>query len=233
MLNTLKEKEMLKKSYFQGTENPTPKKKKYKSDPAVPARARFTEPLYKNYDLYDVPGKHGPGSGYHSLLKYKSVSDFLKAKRKKLKDKYKSKDSYKKARMEIFDTILKKGIDFYVDTQIKSLPFLGDSGTYSDSTGIGGNLDEYLPRNDFEGKSPDKLNFGRDYVEYVSVLDLPDDILELLMRKYLLMQEPSLYGMPDGIKPKEDLDADKTINHINPEYGRTDLGNMTYKNMWI
>lgn len=45
--------------------------------------------FYKNYDLYetegvDGPAKQGPGTGfYQNMHKYKSVSDFIKKKRKR------------------------------------------------------------------------------------------------------------------------------------------------------
>lgn len=88
-----------KVAYFQGgggVNEPTPKEKKYKSDPAIVMQTRFKEPFYRNYDLYDIPGfEHiGPGAGWHSMQKYKSVSEFLEAKRKKMKDKYKADDSW-------------------------------------------------------------------------------------------------------------------------------------------
>src|ERR1700690_127738 len=149
-----------KKSYFQGTEEPTPKKKKYKSEKATTVQTRFKEPLYKNYDLYETEGvdgkaKQGPGAGlYQNLDKYKSVSDFLKKKRKK-------KAARRRALLSI---LIKQRIVFPIDDQISD-PFLGDSGTYSDSVPIGGQLDEYLPLNDFEGKDPTPLDFGRDYTE--------------------------------------------------------------------
>lgn len=93
------EKRNMKVAYFQGgggVNEPTPKKKKYKSDPAIVNQTRFKEPFYRNYDLYDIPGfEHiGPGAGWHSMQKYKSISEFLKAKRKKMKDKYKADDSW-------------------------------------------------------------------------------------------------------------------------------------------
>lgn len=271
---------MYKKSYFQGTEEPTPKKKKYKSDPALVVQPRFKEPFYRNYDLYDVPGfEHiGPGAGWNKMDKYDSIQDFLKDKRKKMKDKYKSDDSWQldngtrtkknpniQARAVIFNRIIKlagdymlppkehgtsiydwknspyqgkpkapikrhdsNDIDFPIDDQIGSGPILGDSGTYSDSVPIGGQLDEYLTEPDAEGKSPDKLDFGRDYVEDEQADKELD--LDALSQKYLKPAEPSIYGLPDGISPPEDLDAP---NNENPQYGETDSGNTLYDKMWI
>jgi hypothetical protein len=66
--------------------------------------------------------------------------------------------------MFLLSSIMKYAIDFPIDSQIHS-PILGESGVVSDSVPIGGQLDEYLPHPDFEGKSADKLNFGRDYTE--------------------------------------------------------------------
>jgi hypothetical protein len=51
--------------------------------------------------------------------------------------------------------------------------------------------------------------------------------------KYLNPKEPDLLGLLNGIDPEEDLDADKTVNRINPEYGITDSGNLIYQKMWI
>lgn len=268
-----------KNAYFQGGgDDPTPKKKKYKSDPAIVVQPRFKEPFYNNYDTYDISGfDHiGPGSGWHQMEKHKSIQDFLKEKRKKMKDKYKADDSWQldndirinknpniKARAAIFNRIIKladnimmpkehdteiynwknspyqgipkkpskhdcNDIDFPIDDQINSDPILGNSGSYSDAVPIGGQCDEYLPLNDFEGKSPDKLDFGRDYVgEQKSIKNLD---LDELTKKYLQPSEPSIYGLPDGIQSKEDLDAPSDEN---PQYGETDSGNMLYENMWI
>lgn len=89
-----------KHGYFQGTEEPTPKKKKYKSEKAITVQPRFKEPLYRNYDLYETEGvdgmaKHGPGTGlYQNMNKYKSVKDFIDKKRKRNEDLYKADDSY-------------------------------------------------------------------------------------------------------------------------------------------
>src|SRR5579885_961809 len=207
-----------KKAYFQGgggVNEPTPGKKKYKSDPALVVQPRFKEPFYRNYDLYTIPGMEdvGPGTGWHGLQNYKSVQDFLKDRRERLQPRYVADDSWQldngtrtkknpgiAARAALLSRLVKtagdendgpnfdygdgaytamsegkkmktitdhkhKGpgaffaedhevdnndIDFPIDDQIDS-PILGDSGTYSDSVPIGGQLDEYLPLPDFEG----------------------------------------------------------------------------------
>lgn len=224
---------MLKKSYFQGTEEPKPKKQQYKPEKRIVDQSRFKEPFYKNYDLYDVPGEHGPGAGWSSIQNYKSIQEFLKARRKKMKDKYKADDSWieedgkiskKRAerRKELLSIFVKTAIDFPIDEQISN-PILGDSGTYSDSVPIGGAGDEYLPNYDFGGKSPEQLNFGRDYEE-----EAKNARLEKLLNKYV--SEPDLYGLPDGILPKEDLDHPSDEG---TEYGTLDSGSTMYDKMWI
>lgn len=230
-----------KKSYFQGTEEPTPKKKKYKSDKAILVQPRFKEPFYRNYDLYETEGVDGkpalgPGAGWHNMHKYKSIKEFRDAKHKHMKDKYKADDfwiedtkSNRKKRIEnmklragAINMLIKTAIDFAIDDQIGSGSIIGDSGTYSDSVPIGGSLDEYLPRDDFDGKSPDKLDFGRDHSS-----EEPVDV-DALIEKYLQPAEPSLYGLPDGIDPEEDLDSPSKEQ---PQYGTTDSGNTSYNEM--
>jgi hypothetical protein len=116
-------------AYFQGgggANEPTPGKKKYESDPAIVVQPRFEEPFYRNYDLYTIPGMEhiGPGSGYHGLQNYKSVAEFLKARRERMKPRYVADDSWqidsgkrvkknpdKKARMAIFEKIIKQADD--------------------------------------------------------------------------------------------------------------------------
>lgn len=88
-----------KKAYYQGgggINEPTPGKKKYKSDPALVVQPRFKEPFYRNYDLYTIPGMEdiGPGTGWHALQNYKSVQDFLKDRRERLKPRYVADDSW-------------------------------------------------------------------------------------------------------------------------------------------
>lgn len=88
-----------KKAYFQGgggVNEPTPGEKKYKSDPAIVVQPRFKEPFYHNYDLYAIPGMEdiGPGTGWHGLQNYKSVQDFLKDRRERLKPRYVADDSW-------------------------------------------------------------------------------------------------------------------------------------------
>lgn len=114
-----------KKGYFQGgggVNEPTPGKKKYKSDPAIVVQPHFVEPFYRNYDLYTIPGMEevGPGTGWHGLQNYKSVQEFLEDRRKRLKPRYVADDSWqvdsgervkknpeRKARMAIFEKIVK------------------------------------------------------------------------------------------------------------------------------
>jgi hypothetical protein len=244
-----------KQSYFQNGQGkdspntPTPGKKKYKSDKAILVQPRFEEPLYKNYDTYETDGvsgkaKHGPGAGWHDMGKYKSITEFLKAKRKKIKDKYKADDSWiedsgklskkKKAyrRMQLLCAFTKTAIDFAIDDQINSISILPPEGVYNGSTPISGYLDKYLPQHDFEGNSPDKLNFGQDYTDEFddkNEKELSQEELDKLIEKYLSTKESPLMGLPNGIKPEEDLDADYTVNDINPEYGTTDSGNTTYE----
>jgi hypothetical protein len=105
---------------------------------------------------------------------YKSVSDFLKDRRKKMKDKYKADDSWieytesnrkqriskMKTRAMLLSRILKIAIDFPIDDQIGSTPILGNSGTASDAAQIGGLSDESMLLPDFEGKPNTALNHG-------------------------------------------------------------------------
>lgn len=213
-----------KYSYFQGTEKPTPKKTRYQPDNNVVVQPQVTEVFYKNFDLYQTPGKHSPGAGYHQLTKYKSVKDFLKNKRKKNKLRKKKI----KSRANALNEIVKQSIDFAIDDMIQSGPILGESGTYSDIVPIGGYLDEYLPLNDFEGKSPDKLNFGRDYVEDNEPATPYLDYLMFIFSP----KEPDLL-LQNGFEPEEDLDADRTVFDMNPDYSVTDSGNTLYNKMWF
>lgn len=194
-------------AYYQGTEEPTPGKKQYKSDKKIVDQPRFKEPFFKNYDLYETNGEHSPGSGWHNIMKYKSIKDFLNVKRK---NKYKADDSWiedngsvsKKARNLFFlNTLIKNGIDFPIDDQVTIMPV-------KENNQIGGYLDKYLPENDSENKSPDKLNFGVIQDEFNKV----DTFLGLINR----------------INPDEEDDVDVTGNNANPEYGTTNSGNTSY-----
>lgn len=252
---------LVKQAYFQGggEENePSQKKRKYKPEKAIRVQPRFKEVFYKNFDLYetegtDGPAKHGPGAGfYQNMSKYKSVSDFIKQKRKRNKNKYKSDDSYisdKKAelisrieriaqRREVLELLTKTALDFEIDEIIQSDPILGDSGSsVHDSIYFGGQTDQYLQSEDFEGKDPSKLNYGRDYIEdleernkVLSKTEELEDLLKNLSGVILQPKEPELFGLPQGIKSQEDLDApsDEDV-----EYGTTDSGNDFYNKMWI
>lgn len=91
-----------KKAYFNGgggVNEPTPKKTKYKPEPAILVQPRFEEPLYYNYDLYNVegingPAKYGPGAGWHHMHEYKSIKEYLQHQRQRLKGKYVADDMW-------------------------------------------------------------------------------------------------------------------------------------------
>ncbi len=246
-----------KLAYFQGgggVNDPTPKKKKYKSERAIVVQPRFKEPLFHNYDLYETEGVDGPpvhglGAGfYQNMEKYKSISDFRKKKEERNKNKYKSDDSYieddgtitkdkttkRLARINALQSFMKTAIDFPIDDLIGSESILGNSGTVSDAVPIGGQTDEYLTNPDLVGNLPTALNFGRDYTgdpkeSSMQHIDELQDKLDTLTKK-LNPKETDLMGLPQGISPPEDLDAP---NDEDPDYGTTDSGNTFYNEMWI
>lgn len=113
----------------------------------------------------------------------------------------------------------------------------------------------YLPLNDFDGKSNDVLNFGRDYDDESAPIgrtwdeSMDDDsdldkefYLDELAAKYLsdddmdadmilTPAETEIYGLPDGID-SEDKDADQTRQTENPYFGITDSGRQMYEDKW-
>lgn len=225
-------------------------KRPYKADPAIQVMPRYQEPFYRNYDLYDTEGvdgppKHGPGKGYHSMHNYKSVSDFLKHRRK-LKNKYKAKDLYKldsgelvrKASEFLFKSLIKNAIDYPSDDIVS--PILPQWGTYQDSVPTAGFGDYSWSKSDFEGKLPNELNFGRDYTNDVkpnsiNMAKIKSDLLKLISNlidnyfdQMLSGKENSLYGLPDGISPTSDLDQP---NDQQNNYVTTNSTNTTYKNV--
>ncbi|HEY5268028.1 MAG TPA: hypothetical protein VII94_02745 [Candidatus Saccharimonadales bacterium] len=286
-------KAITREAYFQGgggVNEPTHGKKKYKSDPALVVQPRFEEPFYRNYDSYTVPGMEhvGPGTGYHGLQNYKSVAEFLEARRKRLIPRYVADDSWQldngkrvktnpgiKARASIFERIIKiagpnydlgKGlyqemsdgkvdsveefreegnhgpaaimnlkknkdinhIDFPIDDQIKSSPITVENEPYGGLVGEG----PYFPENDFEGKTPEQLDFGRDYTEDTGPSSLSKDDLDELANKYLNPSESELFGLPDGIDPNSDLDAVETEQVEQPYDTTSDIGTQMYTNQW-
>lgn len=271
-----------KNGYFQGgggVNQPEPKKKKYKSDPAIVVQPRFKEPFYRNYDLYNTPGEHSPGAGWHDMEKYKSVQEFLKAKRKKLKDKYKADDSWilddnsktKKnpnieARAAIFDKIIKtagpnydlgKGLYDNMDKYDSVEEFRKDGphgpGALMDSNDIDFPIDDQVsiisheegelpgaqiggrhtvPKHDLADRSPDALNFGRDHDHKAKPAKHHEDILQKLFNKYLSPSETDLFGLPDGIDPNSDLDAEETMETEQPYTGTLDFGTQMYDDDW-
>jgi len=263
-----------KKAYFQGggkSHEEAKAKRPYKAEPALVMQPRFKEPLYRNYDIYDVEGvdgksKHGPGEGWHAMQNYKSVAEFLKDRRERSKKKYHAEDLWKqddgsitkhpkasKARMEFLsiiknanDNICKycnkskidvtfpcehcgnggaydiNNIDFPIDDQIKSSPIMEDSGSVGNANLTGGNLDEYLPEEDFEGKLPSDLEYGHDTQNSGKKDKLHH--IDQLLNKYLNYGENSpLYGLPDGLPEQEEFE-----DIIDPSSGKTESGTDIY-----
>ena len=119
-------------------------------------------------------------------------------------------------------------IDFPIDDQIKSSPITVENEPYGGLVGVG----PYFQENDFEGKTPEQLDFGRDYTEDAEFPDsLTEEDLEELMEKYLTPDETGLFGLPDGVDP-EGHDADQTNNGKNPYFGVFDEGRQMYEDKW-
>jgi hypothetical protein len=165
-----------------------------------------------NYDL---------GTGlYENMGKYKSVKDF--------------EEHADKGPGAFFtdDNAIDFPMDEYIDPDISAPePTNIDGGNPAGEANlIGGYLDEYLPENDFEGKMPTNLDFGRDYVgedgnEQSSPVDLKS--IENLLNKYL---SHGLYGLPDGVDlPDEDLQEPKDLN---PDYGTRGPDSLIYEDKW-
>jgi hypothetical protein len=248
-----------KKSYFHGggsVNEPTPGKKKYKSDPAIMIQPRFKEPFYHNYDLYIIPGMKdiGPGTGWHGLQNYNSVQSFLKDRRKRLKSHYVSDDLWQldngkrvNARIDLLRKLVKNSIkiesisqwrkhqddndlDFQLDEYTDPAVEVGINEQADHNTNpLGGFLDDYLPQNDFENKSPDNLDFGRDYDGEYTEPKHEIDKIEKLIQTYLDFHahRPPL-EMPDGIQEEEESTQP---NNPNGQYGETDSGNTFYNKM--
>jgi hypothetical protein len=259
-----------KKSYYQGTENPKPKKQQYKPEKAIVVQPRFKEPFYKNYDLYETegvsgPAKHGPGSGFYQNIKnYKSVSDFLKKKRENNKGKYKSDEQKKRSRkkkmanrrIQILASITKVAIDFPSDALFTLIDDVENDNPLHDAAPIGGlRGGEYVPSPDLKGGLPHSLDFGRydenperlpeeteqdiwtspeEIDEYSKVgEELEGPAEEENIKKNIRPAAPSIYGLPDGILPEEDLDAVNHVSNTNPYFGTLNNGNTMYDKMWF
>lgn len=91
----------------------------------------------------------------------------------------------------------------------------------------------YLPDADFEGRSDEALNFGRDY-DSEAPMPMGDDRvnLEELEDKYLTPSETDLFGLPDGMDPISDVDPEETADGTQTYKGISDNGEQMYEDKW-
>lgn len=201
-----------------------PKNKKNKQEHSQ-SRGIF----FKNYDLYETegangPAKIGPGAGfYQNMDKYKSVSDFLKQKRKRIN---KRKNALLMIAKKAFD---ENHIDFPIDylyTDILS-DIAGDtemSGNYF--AAIPTSYNEFYT-SDIEEESAYNSNIkvkNMGEKEY-SMKDLKKDLFEF---ETLNPAESDVYGLKQIVNPREDLEE---MYNRNPFSGTTDLGINIYKDI--
>lgn len=167
-------------------------------------KTRLNEPFFFNYDLYDAPG--GPGAGFYSNMdKYKSVKDFINKKRKR-KNKRKKTQSRRIA-------LLKLAFNFPIDEQIT--PILSDSDVLPIMGGFG---DRYFETKDFEGKTPDNLDYTRVEGYDDNIEKVPYDEFIGMISQLINSPNESLIGLPDGLKSDEvdstETNSQKIYNNI-------------------
>lgn len=194
--------------------------KRVKQNPDIKSRMILLERIIKQANDENDGRNYDYGKGlYENMDKFKSVKDFLGQD-----DTFSSVSQFRSKQDN-------NNIDFPSDQYSDPAVETGiDEQADHNTNELGGFLDDYLPENDFEGKDPSNLDFGRDYTED-SGLGISDDDLQEMVDKYL---NPSpthgLYGLPDGVDlPDEDL-GDPT--NLNPDFGTTENGITMYEDKW-
>lgn len=191
--------------------------KRTKENPGIKARAAIFERIIKqagpNYDL---------GKGLYQEMsdgKVDSVEEFRK-----------EPDHGPGALMNITKKKNNKydinHIDFPIDDQVTGI--FPEEGMLPGSE-IGERLP--LPEHDLEDRSPDALDFGRDYDDAEPTGALEDESIQKLFNKYLTPSEDGLFGLPDGVDP-EGHDADQTEQVEQPFTGTSDIGTNIYEDKW-
>ena len=200
--------------------------------------SKLVKTSQRNFDL---------GKGlYENMDKYDSVKDFL-GDENKLDFPYDDIESgsiigNNSEEHEMPQSLGPAGAPFDTST-FPGQTNLGDFDTYPYSAQLGGLMDKYLPQNDFEGKKPEELDFGRDYSDGSEDLsgrcyetgegELATNYrLEELIDKYLNpAPNKGVFGLPDGVG---ELQSDETgsPSGMNPYYGTTDMGITSYEDKW-
>lgn len=125
-------------------------------------------------------------------------------------------------------------IDFPIDDQVSIIDL-------EDGVVPGTQIGEKLPltEHDLADRSPEALNFGRDYDDEAGPArgleeeesDEDDDSLQKLFNKYLNPSDTGLFGLPDGVD-SEGHDAEQTMQVEQPYTGTSDIGTNIYEDKW-
>lgn len=170
--------------------------------------------LFRNYDLYDTGGEDSPGSGlFQNLDKYKSVEEFRKAKRKRNRNK-------RKRKLKLAGFI--STADFPLDNQNISLIQDSNRDRSMDSflSGINSGYERVVEPSANIPNPTDPWIYNRINNES------SNGSMEEKIEKIFNPAEPGLFGEnPPEIQPNEDQDHPYQIN---PYYGNTNSGNLSY-----
>lgn len=194
-------------AYFCGGKDP----ENYIPEERLIQRSRLDQ-FFQSYDLYDVNDDKRPGTNiYNNLDKYDSVSDFLndsriKNKKKETEELYMLPSGKIKKKKISRAHLLSLAFDFPLENQITPMPF-GQSDFF------GGMGDIYFQTHDFEGKSPDNLDYSRleGFDEFVESLD---DNKFVGILSHLINDYNSFLGYPGDDLDNPDIKSNNYYDKI-------------------